>query len=215
MQHNKLIKSPDSVKLVGGPGVGKTTLRDKFLYPDYVYTYDPGESSHHPSVCIMLEDVETEIIFLDGDTTDLDTQATLVIFSVTDPASLALAESKLQLDLVDRAGNDNPVILVGNKVDLVRTRLVPIHGNSQQKNVKRLTQRLCRGSGSRHLQRLQVRGGQRQPRPQRGHSLGRRGQADQTQNDRAGRADKLLQVRSEVNFGGAMEFLKFYFQITT
>ena len=116
------------MKLVGGPGVGKTTLREKFLYPDYVYTYDPGEASHHPSVCIMLEDVETELIFIDGDSTDLDTQATLVIFSVTDPASLALAQSKLQMDMVESSYTDNAVILVGNKVDLVRTRVVPIHG---------------------------------------------------------------------------------------
>ena len=121
---------PSSVKLVGGPGVGKTTLREKFLYPDYVYTYDPGETSHHPSVCIMLENVETELIFIDGDTSELDTQATLVIFSVTDPASLTIAQSKLELDLVESDYTDNAIILVGNKVDLVRTRLVPIHGES-------------------------------------------------------------------------------------
>ena len=119
---------PCSVKLVGGPGVGKTTLREKFLYPDYVYTYDPGESSHHPSVCIMLENVETELIFIDGDTSELDTQATLVIFSVTDPASLTIAQAKLELDLVESDYTDNAIILVGNKVDLVRTRMVPIHG---------------------------------------------------------------------------------------
>ena len=119
---------PCSVKLVGGPGVGKTTLREKFLYPDYVYTYDPGETSHYPSVCIMLENVETELIFIDGDTSELDTQATLVIFSVTDPASLTIAQAKLELDLVESDYTDNAIILVGNKVDLVRTRMVPIHG---------------------------------------------------------------------------------------
>ena len=121
--------------------MGKTTLREKFLYPDYVYTYDPScQSSQHPSVCIMLEDVETEIIFIDGDTTELDTQATLVIFSVTDPASLALAESKLQLDMVERSYTDNAIILVGNKVDLVRTRSVPVHGRWRKgRNVSLLT----------------------------------------------------------------------------
>ena len=30
----------DSVRLLGSSGVGKTTLCEKFLYPDYVYTYD-------------------------------------------------------------------------------------------------------------------------------------------------------------------------------
>ena len=120
--------SPSSVKLVGGPGVGKTTLREKFLYPDYVYTYDPGETSLQPSVCIMLENVETELVFIEGDTSELDTQATLVIFSVTDPASLTAAQAKLEQDMVESSYTDNAIILVGNKVDLVRTRLVPIHG---------------------------------------------------------------------------------------
>ena len=121
---------PCSVKLVGGSGVGKTTLREKFLYPDYVYTYDPGETSAQPSVCIMLENVETELVFIEGDTSELDTQATLVIFSVTDPASLTVAQAKLELDMVESSYTDNAIILVGNKVDLVRTRLVPIHGKT-------------------------------------------------------------------------------------
>ena len=55
-----------SVKLLGSSGVGKTSLCEKFLYPDYVYTYDSGAGLQEPSVCIMLEDVETELIFLDG-----------------------------------------------------------------------------------------------------------------------------------------------------
>ena len=76
----------------------------------------------------MLENVETELIFIDGDTSELDTQATLVIFSVTDPASLTIAQAKLELDLVESDYTDNAIILVGNKVDLVSTRMVPIHG---------------------------------------------------------------------------------------
>ena len=129
----------------------------------------------------MLEDVETEIIFIDGDTTELDTQATLVIFSVTDPASLALAESKLQLDMVERSYTDNAIILVGNKVDLVRTRSVPVHGKWRGPGKECHTPHLYRGSGRGHLQQLQVRGGERQSGAQRGHSPGGGGQADQTQ----------------------------------
>ena len=38
--HSIVILSNDSVRLLGSSGVGKTTLCEKFLYPDYVYTYD-------------------------------------------------------------------------------------------------------------------------------------------------------------------------------
>ena len=75
------------MQLIGGPGVGKSSLCEKFLCPDYVYTYEslqgmalsPPDSSPcsaagpscDPSVCIMLEDIETELVFLDTADTDL------------------------------------------------------------------------------------------------------------------------------------------------
>ena len=40
ISHSIVILSNDSVRLLGSSGVGKTTLCEKFLYPDYVYTYD-------------------------------------------------------------------------------------------------------------------------------------------------------------------------------
>ena len=78
----------------------------------------------------MLEDVETELIFVDtGPNTDLSSvpapDCTLVIFSVTDNSSLNLAEARLEANKDDRT-----LILVGNKVDLVRTRTVSIAGQS-------------------------------------------------------------------------------------
>ena len=120
-----------SVKLVGGPGVGKTTLREKFLYPDYVYTYDTPHGQHGldtrdsgPSVCIMLEDVETELVFPHTEATEAEADCTLAVFSVTEASSLAAAS----LALEQQARRDKALILVGNKVDLVRTREVSIAG---------------------------------------------------------------------------------------
>ena len=54
------------VMVVGSSGVGKSSLVHHFLSPDYVYTYESNRASvPEPSVCIMLEDRETELVFLD------------------------------------------------------------------------------------------------------------------------------------------------------
>ena len=55
----------------------------------------------------------------------------MIVFSVTDPASLSTAETILQSlcksgDLITKV-----VIVVGNKTDLVRTRTVPIYGKEK------------------------------------------------------------------------------------
>ena len=78
----------------------------------------------------MLEDVETELTFLDsGVQVDdgVESDCTLVIFSVTDQSSLLGAGSRLE-KMVLTGETDKALILVGNKVDLVRTRTVPITG---------------------------------------------------------------------------------------
>ena len=131
IKKNKM-SPPCSVRLVGSGGVGKTTLREKFLYPDYVYTYDTPHGQHGldtrdsgPSVCIMLEDVETELVFPHTEeTAEAEADCTLAVFSVTEASSLAAAS----LALEQQAGRDKALILVGNKVDLVRTREVSIAG---------------------------------------------------------------------------------------
>ena len=52
----------------------------------------------------------------------------IVVFSVTDSSSLVKAETILQQLWQSGNLNTKVVIVVGNKVDLVRTRVVPIHG---------------------------------------------------------------------------------------
>merc|ERR1712126_771163 len=125
--HNKQLYR---VQLVGGPGVGKTSLCEKFLCPDYVYTYDSLQGpSPEPSVCIMLEDIETELVFLDTPGTDLAVcDCVVIVYSLTDQVSLVTAETILHnLSLARNINNNKAVILVGNKTDLVRARTVPSH----------------------------------------------------------------------------------------
>ena len=89
-ENNNKVSDCFRVQLIGGSGVGKSSLCEKFLCPDYVYTYESLQGkglslslsltlsscivagpSCDPSVCIMLEDIETELVFLDTAHTDL------------------------------------------------------------------------------------------------------------------------------------------------
>lgn len=106
-----------SVLLVGAAGAGKSSLADRLLFPDYVYTYEAAGGSDRRSVCVMLEDKETELVVQEGDQQPAD--CVLVLFSVTEPASLAVAQN-----LLSSLGSTSTPILVGNKVDLVRARAV-------------------------------------------------------------------------------------------
>ena len=154
------------VMVVGSSGVGKSSLVHHFLSPDYVYTYESTRASvPEPSVCIMLEDRETELVFLDMNPEEAqvcietwnsweqpfcsrqdeeggwerwpECDCVLVVFSVTDSATLREAEALLQSLWQSGHLNTKAVIVVGNKIDLVRNREVPIDGERTLINVKR------------------------------------------------------------------------------
>ena len=55
----------------------------------------------------------------------------VIVFSVTDAASLSTAETILQSLCKSGDRSTKVVILVGNKTDLVRTRTVPIYGKEE------------------------------------------------------------------------------------
>ena len=56
----------------------------------------------------------------------------MVVFSLTNPASLRVAEQILQEFLQSGELNTKAVIVVGNKTDLVRTREIPVDGDDYQ-----------------------------------------------------------------------------------
>ena len=60
--------------------------------------------------------------------------ALVVVYSVVDDGSLKVAEEILQYLWKTGSASDKAVILVGNKSDLVRTRVVPIVGKLKNKN---------------------------------------------------------------------------------
>ena len=85
---------------------------------------------------VQLEEQESELVFSQGSKIDEveeealleDCHCVLVVFSVTDLGSLREAEDLLQGLWQSSLLNTKAVIVVGNKIDLVRTREVPIDG---------------------------------------------------------------------------------------
>ncbi|XP_071451124.1 GTP-binding protein GEM [Hetaerina americana] len=118
--------------MVGTQGVGKTALISQFMTSECINAYD-RQSRDEPaeqSVSIMLNGEESELWFINvsNSKTEIDPtdppDAFVVMYSVIDKASFQRAEDELERlqdwDLL----RTRPAILVGNKVDLVRSRAV-------------------------------------------------------------------------------------------
>ncbi|XP_049816936.1 uncharacterized protein LOC109599248 isoform X2 [Aethina tumida] len=127
---------PYKVLMLGGPAVGKSSLVSQFMTSEYLHAYDTSidDESGEKSVSVLLAGEESELTFIDFATADLspdsciskysDPHAYCVVYSSADRASLQCAEKILQtLWTLDTIGT-KAVILVANKADLVRSRVV-------------------------------------------------------------------------------------------
>nr|CAI5842735.1 unnamed protein product [Callosobruchus analis] len=128
--------SPYKVLMLGGPAVGKSSLVLQFMTSEYLHAYDTSidDDSGEKSVSVLLAGEESELCFIDFSTSDLspdscikkytDPHAYCVVYSSADRSSLEIAENILQnlwtLDTI----STKAVILVANKADLVRSRVV-------------------------------------------------------------------------------------------
>ncbi|KAL1501918.1 hypothetical protein ABEB36_007150 [Hypothenemus hampei] len=128
--------SPYRVLMLGGPAVGKSSLVSQFMTSEYLHAYDTSidDESGEKSVSVLLAGEESELTFIDFATMDLspdslikkysDPHAYAVVYSCADRASFECAEKILQdLWTLDTIGT-KAVILVSNKADLVRSRMV-------------------------------------------------------------------------------------------
>ncbi|XP_077283291.1 uncharacterized protein LOC143909257 [Arctopsyche grandis] len=129
--------APYRVLVLGAPGVGKSSLVSQFMTSEYLHAYDTSIAFHsidddsgEKSVSVLLAGEESELIFLDqinGIGPDADVEgpephAYCVVYSTSDRGSLRTAEGWLR-----SLRNKKPSrarILVGNKVDLVRSRAI-------------------------------------------------------------------------------------------
>ncbi|XP_050429291.1 GTP-binding protein GEM isoform X2 [Adelges cooleyi] len=124
-----------AVALLGTRGVGKTALISQFMTSEYINAYerqrDIGCESSVQSVCIMLNGEESELKFLNDSEISLKddrvlkiADAYLVIYSVVDKHSFETAEIILKRLRENDSLRTRPIILVGNKVDMARSREV-------------------------------------------------------------------------------------------
>nr|XP_045591870.1 proteoglycan 4-like [Procambarus clarkii] len=129
------------VVMLGSAGVGKSALITQFMSSEYMCAYDdsPGqdESGAERSVSVLLEGEEAELIFLPlHDLTQASARQEhadgwLVVYSVSDRDTFRQAATALgQVWALGHLAH-TPVILVANKTDLERTRVVTSTGNEQ------------------------------------------------------------------------------------
>ncbi|XP_015127952.1 GTP-binding protein RAD isoform X2 [Diachasma alloeum] len=123
-----------TVGMLGARGVGKTALISQFMTSECINAYDRQRDDvpSEQSVFVMLNGEESELKFenITNLKTELDqipeVDAFIIMYSVIDKSSFQRVEEYLT-QLHDRdLLRTHPVILVGNKVDLVRSRAVSI-----------------------------------------------------------------------------------------
>ncbi|XP_045450599.1 ras-related protein Rap-2b [Melitaea cinxia] len=120
------------VAMVGAPGVGKTALISQFQTSECINAYDRQRDidSTEQKVSIMLNNEESELYFVNCTSVkeEIDRSeppdAFVVIYSVVDKASFQKAEQELARLIDSDMLRARPALLVGNKIDLARSRAV-------------------------------------------------------------------------------------------
>ncbi|KOC68030.1 GTP-binding protein RAD [Habropoda laboriosa] len=127
--------TPYRVLMLGASAVGKSSLVSQFMTSEYLHAYDTSidDESGEKTVSVLLAGEESELTFIDHSTAEMtpetcittyEPHAYCVVYSTTDRASVRVAEEVLQTLWRSDYVSARAVILVGNKVDLVRSRLV-------------------------------------------------------------------------------------------
>ncbi|XP_017769598.1 PREDICTED: uncharacterized protein LOC108557553 isoform X2 [Nicrophorus vespilloides] len=128
--------SPYRVLMLGGPAVGKSSLVSQFMTSEYLHAYDTSidDESGEKSVSVLLAGEESELVFIDFTTAELSPESCIrkysephafcVVYSSADRSSMECAENILQTLWTLDTISTKAVILVANKADLVRSRVV-------------------------------------------------------------------------------------------
>ncbi|XP_075210567.1 ras-related protein Rap1-like [Lycorma delicatula] len=123
------------VVLLGDSGVGKTALVNQFMTSEYMNTYDASldDEFGEKTVSILLDGEESEMVFIDHPTSEMSVEnslstyephACVVVYSVVNRASFKVAEEMLNYLWRENFTKDKSVIVVGNKADLARARII-------------------------------------------------------------------------------------------
>lgn len=126
------------VLLLGAGQVGKSSLCAQFMSSDHVNTYLKVEDDVCKEVSVNIDGLETRIVFVDHQHGEISVEnqlstyspdAFLIVFAVDDHSSLEQAERILVYIRAEL--ETKPCILVANKTDLVRNRVVRTSAGKQ------------------------------------------------------------------------------------
>ncbi|XP_026668378.1 uncharacterized protein LOC108623746 [Ceratina calcarata] len=127
--------TPYRILMLGAPAVGKSSLVSQFMTSENLHAYDTSidDESGEKTVSVLLAGEESELTFIDLSSADMTPEACIaahephaycVVYSTTDRSSVRVAEEILQTLWRSDYMSARAVILVGNKADLVRCRMV-------------------------------------------------------------------------------------------
>ncbi|CAK9830308.1 GTP-binding protein REM 1 [Anthophora retusa] len=123
------------VVLLGDSGVGKTALVSQFMTSEYMNTYDASldDEFDEKTVSILLDREESEMVFIDHPHVEMSVEnslstykphACIVVYSIVSRSSFQVAEEILNYLWREHYTQERSVIVVGNKSDLVRSRVI-------------------------------------------------------------------------------------------
>ncbi|XP_026470246.1 GTP-binding protein Rit2-like [Ctenocephalides felis] len=124
------------VVMLGDSGVGKTALVSQFMTSEYMNTYDASldEEFGEKTVSVLLDGEESEMTFIDHPAVEMSVEnslstyephACVVVYSVVAKHSFQFAEETLNYLWQENITKDKSVIVVANKADLARARVIP------------------------------------------------------------------------------------------
>ncbi|CAC5375046.1 unnamed protein product [Mytilus coruscus] len=115
------------VQIMGAHGVGKTALENRFMSSEYMSSSEVIiDEFDENTLTVVVDNEESTMEFIDFSSVENDelpADAYVVVFSVHDSDSFTIAEGFLHY-LRNELDSDRPIILVANKIDLVRKRQI-------------------------------------------------------------------------------------------
>ncbi|XP_062574265.1 GTP-binding protein GEM-like [Saccostrea cucullata] len=116
------------IAILGAHSVGKTTLMNQFMTSEYIGGQeDVSDNRASMNVSVLLDGEESSLEFwdaqVDQNVGESFFDAFIFVMSVDDVASFETANNAMHR-LRNDLGSDRPIILVANKIDLVRNRKV-------------------------------------------------------------------------------------------
>ncbi|KAK3086067.1 hypothetical protein FSP39_012996 [Pinctada imbricata] len=121
---------PDNftVVVLGPPGVGKASLTSQFMTSEFIGVSDNTYRDGEKTISVLLDGEESTLNFVDPVIDEVDFEETpidafIVVFSTNDRSSFDVAADTLH-QLRHEFVTNKAIILVANKIDLVRKRQV-------------------------------------------------------------------------------------------